>query len=528
MASGIDIASRARAEMQEIGGKCGNNNKYTHWYSDNVDNIGYNFWWCAAFVSYVVRQCGVPTSVVPNFAYCPDCIDWARSKGRLHSKSQIAGGSYTPKAGDIFLREGHTGIIVSVSGSQFTTVEGNIGGTSNCRTVGSHTWSFSGGNYDYVFNPDYPDKSDGRISSSGNVESYMYSENSYGDGEKEPIAVWNNRSKENIHARMANISPIASTGEMAMYANDVGITKMIGNLSWKNSIYELATTMSFDVAKTDAAYLRDLMYIPQVGDIVRMVTNTEIFRGVITKVDDGDENSNKYTIVDLGWYLNKTSQTYQFKNISAADAIKEICNDLSISIAMLPELTTNIKQIYFDKTVSDILKDILERCGGDYNFDFVPEGLRIYKIGDLVAYPEFRVASNVRQAYAPDYKGNVSHSISIEEMHNSIKITSEKDSVYKELMVLQNRELIDEYGFLQKIVKIDPEKENADTVAKRELDENARESETFSFEIVEKYDSYTRAGEVISVDGINYVIESTDHSYKDGWHFDKLELRKIV
>ena len=245
-------------------------------------------------------------------------------------------------------------------------------------------------------------------------------------------------------------------------------------------------------------------------------------------MDDGDTNSNKYTIVDLGWYLNKTSQTYQFKNISAANAIKEICNDLSISIAMLPELTTNIKQIYFDKTVSDILKDILERCGGDYNFDFVPEGLRIYKIGDLVAYPEFRVASNVRQAYGPDYKGEVSHSVSIEEMHNSIKITSEKDSVYKELMVLQNRELIDKYGFLQKIVKIDPEKENADTVAKHELNENARESETFSFEIVEKYDSYTRAGEVISVDGINYVIESTDHSYRDGWHFDKLELRKVV
>lgn len=47
-------------------------------------------------------------------------------------------------------------------------------------------------------------------------------------------------------------------------------------------------------------------------------------------------------------------------------------------------------------------------------------------------------------------------------MYNSIKITSEKDNVYKELMVLQNRDLIDKYGFLQKIVKIDTEKENAD------------------------------------------------------------------
>ena len=61
-----------------------------------------------------------------------------------------------------------------------------------------------------------------------------------------------------------------------------------------------------------------------------------------------------------------------------------------------------------------------------YNFDFVPEGLRIYRIGDLTAYPEFQVASNVRQGYSIDYRGNVSHSISIEDMYNSIKITSEK------------------------------------------------------------------------------------------------------
>ena len=84
MSSRFDVAERARKEMQEIGGKCGNNNKYTHWYSDNVENIGYNFWWCAAFVSYVVRQCGVPTSIVPNYSYCPNCIDWARRNGRRY------------------------------------------------------------------------------------------------------------------------------------------------------------------------------------------------------------------------------------------------------------------------------------------------------------------------------------------------------------------------------------------------------------------------------------------------------------
>ena len=369
---------------------------------------------------------------------------------------------------------------------------------------------------------DYPEYA------SGNTESYMYSENSYTDTEKEPTVVWNNRIKENIHTAVQNTVEIPSTGELAIYANGVDITKIAGNLSWKNSIYELATTMSFDVAKSDAAYLTDLMYTPKVGDIVQFVTNIEIFRGVIIKVDDGDVNSNKYSIVDLGWYLNKTSQTYQFKNITATDAIKELCTDLSINIVMLPELTTVTNQIYFDKTVSAILTDILDKCDGDYNFDFVPDGLRIYKIGELIAYPEFQIASNIPQESSPNFRGNVSHSLSIEEMKNSIKITSEKDSVYTELMVRQNRELIDKYGFLQKIVKIDPEKESADTVAERELTENAKEAKTYSFEIIEKYDSYTRAGEVITVDDVCYVIESTVHSIVDGWHFNKLELRKVV
>ncbi|MGM9936400.1 MAG: C39 family peptidase [Candidatus Ornithomonoglobus sp.] len=365
------------------------------------------------------------------------------------------------------------------------------------------------------------------VHSEGNEE-YMYSENNYSDGEKEKTVVWNNRVKENIMPKMAGLSELTPTGILTLYANDVDITAYAGNLSWKNSIYELATTMSFDIAKSDAEYLKDLMYMPQTGDIIRMVTNVEIYRGIVIKADDGNKDSNKYSVVDLGWYLNKTSQTYQFKNITAADAIKEICSDLSINIVMLPELTANINQIYFDKTISSILTDILDKCDGDYNYDFVPEGLRIYKIGELVAYPEFRIADNIPHAYSPDFKGGVSHSYSIENMVNSVKVTSEKDNVYTELKVLQNREHITQYGFLQKIVKIDTEKENADTVAQKELDANSVPAETYSFEIIEKYDSYTRAGEVIVVDGIGYVIESTDHSLNGGWHHDKLELKKIT
>lgn len=330
-----------------------------------------------------------------------------------------------------------------------------------------------------------------------------------------------------INKKLINLSDIPSNGTLAIYAGDTEITKNIGGVSWKNSIYELATTLSFETAKTDNAYLKDLIYLPKLGEVIRIVTNTEVFRGIVVKIDDGDKNKNKYTTVDMGWYLNKTSQTYQFKDISVKDAIKEICADLSIPIDDICELSVKVTQIYFDKAVSDILKDLLAKCNGDYNYDFTPKGLHIYKIGDLIAYPEFRLASNLAQGYSPDYKGGVSHSESIEEMKNSIKVVSEKDNVYTELMVLQNSELIDKYGFLQKVMKIDTEKESADVVANSELWWNGRTKETYSFEIIEKYDSYLRAGEVISVDGINYVIESTDHRLSNGWHFNKLELRRV-
>lgn len=361
----------------------------------------------------------------------------------------------------------------------------------------------------------------------GGTEEYMYSENSYSEENKEPVVVWNNRTAETIHSRLANTDTIEPTGDLELYANGNRITNIIGSLTWRNSLYELSTVMSFETPKSDAAYLKDLIYVPQVGDIVQQVTNGEIFRGVIKDVDDGDMNVNKYTAVDLGWYLNKTKQTYQFKNISALDVIKELCADLSIPISTLPELNATIDDIYFDKTVSDILTDILDKCPGDYNFDFVPEGLRVYEIGTLIAYPEFRIADNIPQMYSVDFRGEVSHTQSIEDMRNSIKITSEQDNVYSELKVLQDRESISKYGFLQEVVKIDPEKENADTVAAEKLSELNRIGETYSFTIIEKYDSYTRAGEVISVDGVPYVIENTDHGFQGGQHYNKLTVRRM-
>lgn len=111
-------------------------------------------------------------------------------------------------------------------------------------------------------------------------------------------------------------------------------------LSWQNSIDELATKMSFEVAKSDTHFVNT--YTPQLGDIVILCTNIEIFRGIVIAVDEGDLNRNKYTVCDFGWYLNKSKETYQFNNMNAKKAVIRLCSDFNIPIDTIPELNASI------------------------------------------------------------------------------------------------------------------------------------------------------------------------------------------
>jgi len=310
-----------------------------------------------------------------------------------------------------------------------------------------------------------------------------------------------------------------------IFADDTDITNAAVGLSWQNTILELATTMSFEVAKTDAKYMN--IYQPELGSIIRLYTNEEVFRGIVITMDDGAKNSNKYTAVDFGWYLNKSKETYQFNRMPAKKVIETVCADFDIWIDSIPDLTAEITKIYLDKTISEIISDILNQCGGGFNFDMTPKGIRIYRIGDIYAYPEFRLFPNTRLIYSPGVRGNVSHSVSIEDMKNSVKVISGNEDGFSILKSAREDALISRYGLLQEVISVDPEKEDPIVVAQAKLSELSKIKEQFSFEIIESKDSYTRAGAVITIDGTDFVIEGTQHSIVNGVHKIKLDLRKF-
>ncbi len=116
--------------INDLGGgssSSGNYTEYGSWYGINPGA------WCAMFVSWCARQAQIPTSVLKNSA-------GAGCSASYFNIPYYNGSSYTPQPGDLFFTKSwsHVGIVASVSGSSFTTIEGN-----SSDKVTSHTYSIS-------------------------------------------------------------------------------------------------------------------------------------------------------------------------------------------------------------------------------------------------------------------------------------------------------------------------------------------------------------------------------------------------
>lgn len=106
--------------------------------------IGFSGEWCAAFACHCYKKMGlIPAVIDKTYTYCPDLMNYAKSKGIWHNK-----GGYTPKSGDMILFDwnynnnpDHVGLVVSCDGSNVYTVEGNTGSDYwQTSQVNKKTW----------------------------------------------------------------------------------------------------------------------------------------------------------------------------------------------------------------------------------------------------------------------------------------------------------------------------------------------------------------------------------------------------
>lgn len=334
--------------------------------------------------------------------------------------------------------------------------------------------------------------------------------------------------KNPLHPTLFNQKEITPPDEeLHVYINGYDISGYAGGIRWNNATRTLATMFEFETAKTDMQYID--FYEPKIGDIVRYYENkSELYRGMIIDINYGDNLKNSYTVADSGWWMNKSTDTYQFTNAASVDCINKICGDLSIPIDYISEtLTAEVSGVFVNESIADVLLYILDLNGGQYNYDFTPKGIRIYKYGELKAEPYFNYAKNSKKISSIEFRGAETHSGSIEEMKNSVKLITETDVI----TVVKDVDSYNNYGFLQEVIQIDTENvSDPESYAKERLAVMTQAKETLSLEIIENLGSYTRAGEALMIGEYEFIIQRTEHTITNGIHYNKLDLwrwRKI-
>ncbi|MCQ2427978.1 MAG: SH3 domain-containing protein [Clostridia bacterium] len=101
---------------------------------DNGEGNGmsYGYAWCAAFVSWCMRQARVPESLVVKEVSCPRTIKFLESKGTYHTRES----GFVPSVADmIFFKNAsstatstHIGLVIGVKDGEVITIEGNANG----------------------------------------------------------------------------------------------------------------------------------------------------------------------------------------------------------------------------------------------------------------------------------------------------------------------------------------------------------------------------------------------------------------
>lgn len=101
--------------------------------------LGTGYPWCAAFATWVLKECGYKGPLPPNPAYVPSWVEWARRTGRAVAKIKARRGDLLCFEFDGDSTADHIGICTTNLGvlKVYKTIEGNTSATGSQSNGGA-------------------------------------------------------------------------------------------------------------------------------------------------------------------------------------------------------------------------------------------------------------------------------------------------------------------------------------------------------------------------------------------------------
>lgn len=317
---------------------------------------------------------------------------------------------------------------------------------------------------------------------------------------------------------------------------EIDVTNYIRDLTWRDSIDTLGVEVSFELAVNKFDKNLSFLYDITLGDPVQIINDKgETLVQAIIVSENPNGKTTSFTAYDMAWYLNKSTVIKQFKKMVGNDCIKSLCSEIGIKVEV-SGLDTKIDKIYKDKTISDIIYDIIEQCSQFNSKKFFTEydkgTLKVGPFKKIKVIGQYEMHKNTFIDVAKNI-GEVSLSRSIVDMKNSILVITQNKEAVRTVGKEQDNESIKKYGMLQEVVTLD-EKEfkKANLVAKNELKKLNKITEDFSIDVLG--DDKVKSGRVIDIDlplfnlKGEYLIKESSHTVQNGIHRINLKLEVFM
>lgn len=250
------------------------------------------------------------------------------------------------------------------------------------------------------------------------------------------------------------------------------ITRFCGNVSITDNLDSITVELAFTIVKKPQdRYITSSRPNPVPGDKIDVIGDTRtLFSGIITEVSLAGE----YTALDYGFYLSNNDVIIQFNKTSCSTAVRQLCSKAGVPLGSLPGLPGTIDGLYIEKTVLEILQEIIETAtaaAGKNYFMRVRDGaLNIYEYPQTVTFAKhrFEAGNEIDVTYA---LGSIDGSDSVTDMRNNIVVVSEDNGTAKVLATAQNAAAVAKFGQLTKTIKRSSDEENPAAKAANTLKE---------------------------------------------------------
>jgi hypothetical protein len=311
----------------------------------------------------------------------------------------------------------------------------------------------------------------------------------------------------------------------------IDLTGRLLNITWRSSKDTLGDQLDFSLLQPDVNFSKIPLFY---GDIVLLYNddNEELFRGIITTSTQSDRSTITYNSFDFAFYLNKNQKVYQF-NTTVSDAIKHICNDFNIPMGEIVDIPTQVKKIYLNDTSSTI-KDLISvgeiEQGKKYYFEMDKGKFCVKEKGSSLVKATtsaFGIDTNITS-----FISNPSRKLSIENMKNSIVITTGNEDAIKIIAESKSDDYINKYGLLQQIHDLTDDKDlvKAKSIADNLLNDLCKESEEVSLELIGsdkiRANVSIEINEIITGASGIYLVKDVIHNIKSGIHKMQLTLER--